>query len=88
MLDDLVEQIKLVGYVPNTFLVFPAAMTEEMTEGTLRCHSEKLAIAFGLINTPPVTTLCVVKNLRLCADCHSAAKYISSLQRRDLYSTL
>jgi hypothetical protein len=34
-------------------------------------HSEKLAIAFGLINSAPGTPLCIRKNLRVCCDCHA-----------------
>ncbi|KAF3789351.1 Pentatricopeptide repeat-containing protein [Nymphaea thermarum] len=75
MLDQLVEQLKLVGYVPDTSQVYHADMEEEEKEATLRYHSEKLAIAYGLLNTPPGTTIRVVKNLRVCGDCHSAANY-------------
>ena len=42
-------------------------------------HSEKLAIAFGLISTAPRLTLRVFKNLRICGDCHNAAKLISKI---------
>ncbi|XP_068643859.1 pentatricopeptide repeat-containing protein At2g02980, chloroplastic [Aristolochia californica] len=84
MLDELVKQLKLVGYVPKTSLVFHPDMTEEMKEVSLRYHSEKLAIAFGLINTPPGTTIRVVKNLRVCADCHSASKLISMIFNREI----
>eukprot|EP00268_Persea_americana_P065399 TRINITY_DN8727_c0_g1_i1.p1 TRINITY_DN8727_c0_g1~~TRINITY_DN8727_c0_g1_i1.p1 ORF type:complete len:609 (+),score=79.87 TRINITY_DN8727_c0_g1_i1:132-1958(+) len=84
MLDELVKQLKMVGYVPDTSLVSHPDMTEEMKEATLRYHSEKLAIAFGLINTPPGTTIRVVKNLRVCGDCHSAAKFISMIFNRQI----
>ncbi|XP_058083482.1 pentatricopeptide repeat-containing protein At2g02980, chloroplastic-like [Magnolia sinica] len=84
MLDELVKQLKLVGYVPDTSLVFHPDMTEEVKEVSLRYHSEKLAIAFGLINSPPGTTIRVVKNLRVCGDCHSAAKLISMIFNRQI----
>ncbi|XP_077213322.1 pentatricopeptide repeat (PPR) superfamily protein [Tasmannia lanceolata] len=84
MLDELVKQLKLVGYVPDTSLVFHADMTEEAKEASLRYHSEKLAIAFGLINTPPGMAIRVVKNLRVCGDCHSAAKLISMIFDRQI----
>ncbi|KAF9602626.1 hypothetical protein IFM89_030514, partial [Coptis chinensis] len=29
-------------------------------------HSEKLAISFGLMNTPPGTPIRIMKNLRIC----------------------
>ncbi|MCO5583578.1 hypothetical protein L7F22_037491 [Adiantum nelumboides] len=47
-------------------------------------HSEKLAIAFGLISTPQGTTIRVGKNLRVCSDCHTAAKFISKAERREI----
>ncbi|OVA08997.1 Pentatricopeptide repeat [Macleaya cordata] len=84
VLDQLVKELKLIGYVPDTSLVFHADMREEEKEATLRYHSEKLAIAFGLINTPPGTTIRVVKNLRVCGDCHSAAKFISTISNRQI----
>ncbi|CAN6484574.1 unnamed protein product [Victoria cruziana] len=84
MLDELVEQLKLVGYVPDTSQVYHADMEEEEKEATLRYHSEKLAIAYGLLNTPPGTTIRVVKNLRVCGDCHAAAKFISLIFNREI----
>lgn len=59
-------------------------MEDEDKEITLRYHSEKLAITFGLINSPPGETIRVVKNLRVCGDCHSAAKLISCISGRSI----
>jgi hypothetical protein len=42
-------------------------------------HSEKLAIAFGVINTPPLQ---IRKNLWVCEDCHTSTKFISKLVGR------
>lgn len=83
-LDMLVEKLKLVGYIPDTSLVFYADMEEEEKEATLRYHSEKLAITFGLLSTPAGTTIRVVKNIRVCRDCHSAAKLISLISGRQI----
>ncbi|XP_031274403.1 pentatricopeptide repeat-containing protein At2g02980, chloroplastic [Pistacia vera] len=83
-LDELVKELKMVGYVPDTSLVYHGDMEDEEKEITLRYHSEKLAIAFGLLNTPPGTTIRVVKNLRVCGDCHSAAKLISLIFDRQI----
>ncbi|XP_059655844.1 pentatricopeptide repeat-containing protein At2g02980, chloroplastic [Cornus florida] len=82
--DDLFEKLKLGGYVPDTFLVSHADMKDVEKEATLRYHSEKLAIAFGLLNTPPGTTIRVVKNIRICGDCHCAAKLISAIFKRQI----
>lgn len=45
-------------------------------------HSEKLAIAFGLISTPPGTPIRIFKNLRVCGDCHTATKFITKIVGR------
>ncbi|KAM3261041.1 hypothetical protein ACQJBY_051983 [Aegilops geniculata] len=84
MVDQVIEQLKLVGYVPNTSQVFHVEMGEEEKATSLRYHSEKLAISFGLLNTSPGTTLRVVKNLRVCPDCHSMAKLVSMLYNRQI----
>lgn len=47
-------------------------------------HSEKLAIAFGLINTAPGTEITVIKNLRVCGDCHFFLKLVSEIVDRQL----
>ncbi|KAH9741771.1 pentatricopeptide repeat-containing protein [Citrus sinensis] len=46
-------------------------------------HSEKLALAFGLISTSPGSPLRVIKNLRMCGDCHSPTKYVSKAEKRE-----
>lgn len=71
------------GYLPQYDLVLSATSADDK-QGALCGHSEKLAIAFGLINTPQSVTLRVSKNFRMCNDCHSATKLISRLERRDI----
>ena len=83
MLETLVGQMKEAGYVPNTdFALYD--VEEEVKEHMLGMHSEKLAIAFGLINTSPGTTIKITKNLRVCGDCHTASKFISRIVRREI----
>eukprot|EP01018_Ginkgo_biloba_P019525 Gb_02229 [translate_table: standard] len=83
MLETLTGQIKEAGYVPNTNFVLHD-VEEELKENMLSSHSEKLAIAFGLINTSPGTPIQITKNLRVCGDCHSATKFISKIVRREI----
>jgi hypothetical protein len=45
-------------------------------------HSEKLAIAFGLIYMAPATPLWIRKNLWICEDCHTSTKFISEIVGR------
>eukprot|EP01018_Ginkgo_biloba_P001347 Gb_16635 [translate_table: standard] len=82
-LDKLARQMKAAGYVPNTKFVLKD-VEEEQKEQSLCHHSEKLAIAFGLINTSPGTVIRVIKNLRVCGDCHSATKFISKIVEREI----
>ncbi|XP_020261814.1 pentatricopeptide repeat-containing protein At4g30700 [Asparagus officinalis] len=55
---------------------------EEEKESMVRVHSEKLAIAFGLISTEPGSEIRIIKNLRVCLDCHNATKFISKVTER------
>ncbi|VAI75924.1 unnamed protein product [Triticum turgidum subsp. durum] len=57
---------------------------ESLKVQMLMRHSEKLAIAFGLISTAPGLTLRIFKNLRVCGDCHNAAKLISKIEDREI----
>lgn len=77
------KEIKEMGFIPDTDTVLHD-LEEEVKEQILRHHSEKLAIAFGLLSTPEGTTLRIMKNLRVCSDCHSAIKYISKLVGREI----
>ncbi|KAI5082014.1 hypothetical protein GOP47_0001757 [Adiantum capillus-veneris] len=80
-LENLTVEIKEMGYVPDTKIVLHD-VSEEEKERLLCHHSERLAIAFGLISTSHGSPLHIIKNLRVCGDCHTASKYISKLTRR------
>uniref|UniRef100_A0A2P2P0U3 DYW domain-containing protein n=1 Tax=Rhizophora mucronata TaxID=61149 RepID=A0A2P2P0U3_RHIMU len=47
-------------------------------------HSERQAIAFGLISTAPGMPIWVTKNLYMCQSCHSTIKFISGVVRREI----
>jgi hypothetical protein len=79
----LEELIKVIGYVPN-FAVVLHDVEDEQKEEHVMCHSEKLAVAFGLIHTPKGGTIRIMKNLRTCEDCHVAIKLISIVTRRTI----
>ncbi|KAH9295945.1 hypothetical protein KI387_039533, partial [Taxus chinensis] len=82
-LEILAAQMKEAGYVPNTKFVLHD-VDEERKEHILSYHSEKLAIAFALISTPPGKLIRVVKNLRVCGDCHIGIKFISKVVGREI----
>jgi pentatricopeptide repeat protein len=81
--DRLVKQIKEAGYVPDTRFVMHD-VDEQHKEKAICYHSEKLAIAYGLLSTTPGTPIRIFKNLRVCTDCHTASKFISKIVGREI----
>eukprot|EP01018_Ginkgo_biloba_P022914 Gb_33051 [translate_table: standard] len=82
-LESLADQMKEAGYVPDMNFVLHD-VEEEEKEQILCSHSERLAIAFGLINTTHGMPIRITKNLRVCGDCHSATKFISKIVSREI----
>lgn len=82
-LDKLSMEMKKSGYFPNTNFVLQD-VDEQDKEQILCGHSEKLAVVLGLLNTSPGSPLRVIKNLRICGDCHNVIKFISSFEGREI----
>lgn len=82
LLGGLKQQMKEAGYHPETKFVLHD-IDQESKEEALMSHSERLAVARGLMNTPARTTMRVIKNLRVCADCHNAMKIVANLVGRE-----
>ncbi|RDX97356.1 Pentatricopeptide repeat-containing protein, partial [Mucuna pruriens] len=78
---ELLALIKPLGYVPDVGAVLHDVQ-DEQKEGYLSHHSEKLALAYGLMKIPPPGPIRIIKNLRMCADCHIAVKFISKVTNR------
>uniref|UniRef100_A0A0E0FZ40 DYW domain-containing protein n=1 Tax=Oryza nivara TaxID=4536 RepID=A0A0E0FZ40_ORYNI len=53
-------------------------------QNLMNCHSEKLAVALGMIHLPQSAPIRVMKNLRVCRDCHSTMKLISKSENREI----
>ncbi|AEE78205.1 putative protein [Arabidopsis thaliana] len=79
----LAEDMKEKGYIPQTKGVLYELETEEK-ERIVLGHSEKLALAFGLINTSKGEPIRITKNLRLCEDCHLFTKFISKFMEKEI----
>ncbi|KAF3441081.1 hypothetical protein FNV43_RR19367 [Rhamnella rubrinervis] len=79
----MLGRLKQEGYKPETGDLL-LDLEDEEKETAIQQHSEKLAIAFGLIRTNPGKTIRIFKNLRICEDCHSVAKLISKIYARDI----
>ncbi|KAJ0983156.1 hypothetical protein J5N97_011411 [Dioscorea zingiberensis] len=83
VLQELGECLAEAGYVPSTKYVL--LDVEEDDKKRLLCsHSERLAIGFGLLKSPPSVPIRIAKNLRVCGDCHDAIKLISKVISRQL----
>ncbi|XP_065879854.1 pentatricopeptide repeat-containing protein CRR2, chloroplastic-like [Euphorbia lathyris] len=80
---ELSTEMKEKGYVPQTKVVLYDLDADEK-ERIVLGHSEKLAVAFGLLNTNNKQTIRITKNLRLCEDCHSFTKFISKFTNKEI----
>ncbi|CAM8988513.1 unnamed protein product [Rhodiola kirilowii] len=57
----------------------------EVSKADIFCgHSERLAVAYGLINTAPGTPIKVTKNLYMCESCHRTVQFITKIVRREI----
>jgi len=83
MLAEISKRLKLSGYVANTNPVL-FDIEEEEKEDALYKHSEKVAIAYGLITLKEGVPIRIVKNLRVCWDCHEVTKMISKTFDREI----
>ncbi|XP_044506761.1 pentatricopeptide repeat-containing protein At5g48910-like [Mangifera indica] len=77
-IEELVSRLKLEGYEPDLSQVFQD-VEENNKESLLNLHSEKMALAFGLINTSKGAPIHIIKNLRICCDCHNFMKLVSKV---------
>ncbi|KAM7264337.1 hypothetical protein ACFE04_002020 [Oxalis oulophora] len=82
-LKELNKKIRDIGYVPQTnYTMYD--LEPESKEELLSYHSEKLAVAFVLSRKKSSMPIRIIKNLRVCGDCHSAFKYISKVVGRQI----
>ncbi|XP_072995028.1 pentatricopeptide repeat-containing protein At4g15720 [Typha latifolia] len=87
LLEELEERMRERGYVSRGghWVFDGVGEGEEEGKGVMvGVHSEKLALGFGLISIPKGVTIRVMKNLRMCKDCHEAFKLISDIVGREI----
>ncbi|KAF8388577.1 hypothetical protein HHK36_027252 [Tetracentron sinense] len=82
-LERLIGRLKEIGYSTDANLVMHD-VEEEQREVLLGFHSEKLAIAYGIMSTPYGSPIRVMKNLRVCTDCHTFIKFVSQVSGREI----
>ncbi|XP_028764210.1 pentatricopeptide repeat-containing protein ELI1, chloroplastic-like [Neltuma alba] len=83
MLEEMNRWLEMNGYTPQTDVVLHD-LGEQQKQLSLGVHSEKLAMAFGLISSRAGTTIKIVKNLRVCLDCHTVMKLMSKITKRKI----
>ncbi|KAJ8641126.1 hypothetical protein MRB53_017820 [Persea americana] len=83
VLEELLKCLKRAGHLPKLNCVVYDVSDEEK-EWLLKAHSEKLALAFGLLTTGPGSVIRIVKNLRICEDCHSVMRGASLVANREI----
>ncbi|XP_051123508.1 pentatricopeptide repeat-containing protein At3g26782, mitochondrial [Andrographis paniculata] len=82
-LEELSMKLMEAGYVPSVDSALHD-VDEEEKGMLLQIHSEKLAVAFGIMNSPARTAIQVTKNLRTCEDCHTMIKLTSKIAEREI----
>ncbi|KAG0476602.1 hypothetical protein HPP92_012977 [Vanilla planifolia] len=80
---EMLEEAEAAGYMVDTRWSLQYAAEEEREWG-LAHHSEKLAVAFGLLCGPKEKPIRVYKNLRICGDCHTAIKFVAKVYEREI----
>ncbi|KAL6522688.1 hypothetical protein OROHE_016535 [Orobanche hederae] len=82
-LEEMNTRLQEYGYRPRTREVL-FDIEEEEKEDALSYHSERLAIAYALIASDSCVPIRIIKNLRVCVDCHSSIKLLSLIYEREI----
>ncbi|KAK4792700.1 hypothetical protein SAY86_023135 [Trapa natans] len=83
ILEKLVERLEGDGYEPILSSV-AYDVSDEDKRRILMGHSEKLALAFGIFSSSSGSVIRIMKNLRICEDCHSFMCGASRVAERDI----
>ncbi|CAL4930700.1 unnamed protein product [Urochloa decumbens] len=83
MLEKLDGLLMEYGYSADGSFVLHDVDEEQKTH-SLRYHSERQAVAYGLLKVPEGMPIRVMKNLRVCGDCHSVIKLIAKITSREI----
>ncbi|XP_078447901.1 pentatricopeptide repeat (PPR) superfamily protein isoform X2 [Wolffia australiana] len=82
-LEVLGARMRKMGYVADTRFVLQDLEPRDR-ERTLNGHSERLAVAFGMMKLPAAAAVRVFKNLRICIDCHAAVTFMALAAGREV----
>lgn len=82
-LGNLNRRVAEIGYVQGRYSLW-SDLEQEQKDPCVYIHSEKLAIAFGLLSLSDSMPILVIKNLRVCNDCHNWIKFVSKISNRTI----
>ncbi|KAF5458984.1 hypothetical protein F2P56_022976 [Juglans regia] len=83
-LNSLIRKLQKAGFTADTNLVLHDVGEKEKYE-SISYHSEKLALAYWLIQKPHgETPIRIIKNIRVCGDCHEFMKFVSKIIGRPI----
>ncbi|XP_043726014.1 pentatricopeptide repeat-containing protein At3g13880 [Telopea speciosissima] len=82
-LEEMLEKIKKIGYVDETS-AFETSEQDQKNGLVVNYHSEKLAVVLGILDLPKSAPIRVMKNLRVCHDCHTTMKFFSKVENREI----
>ncbi|KAK7406009.1 hypothetical protein VNO78_07622 [Psophocarpus tetragonolobus] len=86
-LEILIGQLKQMGYVPELSLALYDTEVEHKEDQVLH-HSEKMALVFAIMNEGSLpcggSVIKIMKNIRICVDCHNFMKLASYLFQKEI----
>ena len=86
-LEILVGQLKEIGYAPEISLALYDTELEHKEDQLLH-HSEKMALVFAIMNEGSLprggNVVKIMKNIRICVDCHNFMKLASYLLQKEI----
>lgn len=83
LLERLQSKMKEEGSSPK--MQYALVHANDLEKEVVMCgHSEKRAMAFGILSLLPRQTIRVTKNMRVCGDCHEMGKFLSKTFGREI----
>ncbi|CAF1340153.1 unnamed protein product [Adineta ricciae] len=83
-LDRIEKELTEHGHKFDASWITREMRSNETVASILNSHSERLALAYHFIQRPVPSRIQIVKNLRICGDCHGAIKLISRIRQCEI----
>ena len=82
-LEEMMKRMGKLGYVEERPI---SSISEPKLKAStvMNYHSEKLAVTYGILCLPASAPVRVMKNLRVCRDCHTMMKFLSRVEKREI----